>query len=313
MEPQILVTGGGGYIGTPLIRAMVEDGRRPLVADIRPGEELRDWAAQGRIDLLVCDVATPEAQADKLRTVDTLVHLAARMDDTTDVVGEGIASVEQNLVALMTLLGCLPKLRHVCFLSSMMVYADPPRYSPMDERHPTLPGNTYGVTKLAGEQYLHLFARQAGIRATVLRVCGVYGPGRYSPLLAHRAIPTFIRLVAAGQPPVVYGDGSERRDYVFVDDVVRAIQLSCRRRAEGVYNIGSGGGVSIRELAHTIISLFGKSMEPLSKPFPKPTETFDYSLDITKARQELGYEPAVSIVDGLAREIAWFAGQQAHA
>lgn len=307
-----MITGGGGYIGTRLVARMIEDGVIPLVIELRANQSLKEWALQGKISLFQSDLAAADDLRQQMGRVDSLIHLAALMDDTDDVVTSGILSVEQNLLAFMNLLDGLPNLRHICFLSSMMVYADPPRYSPMDERHPTLPGNTYGVTKLAGEQYLRLFARQAGIGATVLRVCGVYGPGRYSPLLAHRAIPTFIRLVAAGQPPVVYGDGSERRDYVFVDDVVRAIQLSCRRRAEGVYNIGSGGGVSIRELAHTIISLFGKSMEPLSKPFPKPTETFDYSLDITKARRELGYEPAVSIREGLAREIAWFAGQQAH-
>jgi len=141
----------------------------------------------------------------------------------------------------MNLLTCMPRLRYICYLSSIGVYADPPVYSPIDEDHPTAPTNTYGVTKLAAEQYVRVYGLRTGIPVTVLRLCGVYGPGDYNPLLLpKRAVQSFIRRVADGLPPTVYGDGLERRDHVYIDDVVQAIKLALQRRVDGVFNIATG-------------------------------------------------------------------------
>jgi UDP-glucose 4-epimerase len=299
----VLVTGAAGQIGQALAEALVADGMRPVLLDCRSSPALE--RLRGGASVLIEDLTAPLAPAshEALREVKALIHLAALMDDTDDVLGAGIASVEQNLLALVRLLQQLPSLEHLCFTSSMMVYG-PPRYSPIDEGHPTEPVNTYGVMKLAVEHYLGVFGRQAGVGVAILRLCGLYGPGEYSARLRHRAIPTFIRRVEGGEPPVVYGDGSERRDYLFITDAVRAIRLASERRAEGTFNIGGGRGISVRELAQTVIDLFGAPLQPHWEPRAGAATGLDYTLDITRARTSLGFEPLVAFRDGLAREIA---------
>lgn len=306
METKVLITGGAGYIGSALVASMVREGLAPSVADICPSPSLEAWHAQGAIKFVQCDLKSTESLVGQFDDVVALVHLSARMDDTDDVLGQGLPSVQENLLALMNLINCLPRLNYICFLSTIMVYKDPPLYSPIDEEHPTEPTNTYGTTKLATEQFLRVVEMRSSIPVTVLRVCGVYGPGQYSPLLRNRAIPTFIRRVAASERPVVYGDGSERRDYVYIDDVVQAIRLSLQRKASGIFGIGSGRGVSILELAKTIIELLDADLEPIFEGERTVSAGHDYTLDISKATAHLGYVPAVPLRQGLAREIDWF-------
>jgi UDP-glucose 4-epimerase len=308
----VLVTGGGGYIGTSLVAKLVAEGRAPLVTDKSASRSLKDLASSGQIRLLECDLSAPDSLLDECKDVTSLVHLAARLDATDDVVEHGADAVTHNLLSLINVLARTPKLRHVCLVSSIGVYADPPLYAPIDEKHPTAPINTYGVTKLAAEHYARLYGEKTGVAVTILRLCGVYGPGHYNPvLLPKRAVQSFIRRVADGQPPVIHGDGSERRDHVYIDDVVQAIGLALERRVTGVFNIATGKGVSMLELAQTVIELFGAPLSPVFSDAKPGATSRDYTLSISRAARELGYTPNVSLKEGLAREIEWFLKERA--
>ena len=290
---------------------MVRDGIRPVVADRQTIPLFDGWAREGLIEFVPCDLSTLSSRPEPFTNIEQVVHLAAWMAGTDDVVQYGDIAIQQNLLALMRLVEALPTLRHLCFVSSIQVYADPPVSSPLDEDHPTAPPDLYGTTKLAGEQYLRLCGDSQGFGVAVLRLCGVYGPGAYSPLTRNRAIPKFIRLALAGEAPVVFGDGQERRDYVFVDDVVSAIRKVLALEPAGTFNIGSGVGTTILDLARAIIDLAGVDVQPEIKPGRGPATTGDYTLNITRAERELGFRPSVSLAAGLAMEIEWVKSQAA--
>lgn len=305
MSVRLLVTGAGGFIGSRLIDALVAEGTPVVALDTRMDARVHPWAAGGPVQLVEHDLTTAGRLPAAIADTDTVVHLAALMDDTVDVPGSGAQSVDVNVLGLMRLLEQTPRARHVIFASTIMVYADPPHYAPIDETHPTVPPNVYGATKLAAEQYLAVYGRQTGAVVTVLRLCGVFGPGTHAASMRHRAIPRFIDDVRAGRAPQVYGDGSEKRDYVYVDDVVRAIRLAMECRRQGVFNIGSGRAVSVLELAQTVIDVAGADLEPAF--LRQRAAGGDYSVDITAARRDLGYAPSYGLRDGLRRQVAWHA------
>jgi UDP-glucose 4-epimerase len=178
------------------------------------------------------------------------------------------------------------------YISSASVYGEPQRL-PIDESHPTKPLSPYGLSKLAGEQITQMLAPGAA----VLRLFNVYGPGQTGPYAG--VITKFIERAKRGLPPVIYGDGTQTRDFIHVADVAQFVEVVLDRGATGVFNVGTGRAVSIRELADVVMRLAGLSGEPLYAP-PRPGDIKHSVADVTKART-LGWEPRFPLEEGLRR------------
>jgi UDP-glucose 4-epimerase len=187
----------------------------------------------------------------------------------------------------------LQKFDTLIFASSSSVYGDSIKI-PIPEDHPTQPRSVYAATKVAGEAIIQAFSSLYGYRPAILRIFNVYGPEQskaYSGVVIE-----FIRRVLRGEPPVIYGDGKQTRDLIYVTDVVEAItRAMTSEKASGVINIGSGRAVTINELAKLVLRILGReNLKPVYAP-PRPGDVKHSATDITKAKQLLGFEPRVCL------------------
>jgi len=180
---------------------------------------------------------------------------------------------------------------------------------PVSEEHPVEPINPYGATKLAGEHLVKVMCRLAHKHYVVLRLFNVYGP-RQNPSYAGVVVKTLER-IAVNKPPIVYGDGMQTRDMVYVGDVVEAIEKAIETQyVDEVYNIGSGKPVRIKDLINLILELVGKKELKLVHAPPRPGDIRHSYADISKARKMLGFEPKTSLREGLTKTIEWYMGRR---
>jgi UDP-glucose 4-epimerase len=186
------------------------------------------------------------------------------------------------------------------------VYGEPQRL-PVDERHPICPMSAYGVSKYAVEQYLRLF-NGSGLDYTILRYANVYGP-RQNPKGEAGVVAIFSRQMLAGERPTIFGDGTKTRDYVYVGDVVAAnLSAMVEKRGSGrSYNIGLGCEVSDRQIFELVRNAVGATVEPILAS-KRPGEIDRICLDASLAKAELGWEPTVSLDEGMARTVAFYRG-----
>ena len=290
-----LVTGGLGFIGSHLTRRLLADGARVCVLDNLSsgrGSNLTDVA--GDIDLIVGDLRDPDALARAVRGVEIVFHQAA-IPSVPLSMADPAATIAVNIDGTLALLLAARDAgaRRVVFASSSSVYGDAPERLKAE----TLPARTlspYAVSKLAGEQLCAVFTRSWGLETVALRYFNVFGPNQdpHSPYAA--VIPRFIAAMLAGTSPTIYGDGEQTRDLAHVDDVVAAnlLAASASGLTEGVFNIAGGRAVS----------LIGHDQPPIYAP-PRPGDVRDSLADITRARTQIGYAPAVQFEDGLRRSV----------
>jgi UDP-glucose 4-epimerase len=178
------------------------------------------------------------------------------------------------------------------YISSAAVYGEP-QHLPINESHPTRPLSPYGLSKLVGERVAQMLAPGTA----VLRLFNVYGPGQTGTYAG--VVSKFVERAKRGLPPVIYGDGTQTRDFIHVADVARLVEVVLDRGAAGVFNVGTGRAVSIRELATIVMRLAGLSGEPLYAP-PRPGDIKHSAAEVSKAKA-LGWEPSVPLEEGLRR------------
>jgi UDP-glucose 4-epimerase len=301
----ILVTGGAGFLGVHLAQALAQRGARLVLQDTHHKRQasLGPLLAGRKVQLVLGELTSLAASRDwlkLLRGVDYVVHLALTVPAGSDPAGAVAEYQAANLAPFQQLLEQLPaRTRGVCLASSVSVYgtASP---EPLSEDQPPLSTAPYALTKLAMEKALADFSQQRGRPVTVLRYSTLYGPGEYhSP----RAIPSFIRSLLAGQPPVIYGDGTDIHDYLYVQDAAEGTCLALERleNAAGLYNLASGHGWTTRAMAEHVQRLMHVSLPPKHMPARGPRQCV--VADISQARRRLDFEPQTPLEAGLCAEI----------
>lgn len=305
-----LVTGGAGFIGSNLVRALTSDGTEVRVLDdLSTGraqnlEELSD-AVQVRIG----DVRDREAVASALEGVDTVFHLAA-IASVARSVADPASSNEVNVTGTLNVLvaardaGC----RRVVLASSSAVYGMQATM-PLHEQMVCAPISPYGVTKLAGESYMKAFFESYGLPAVSLRFFNVFGPSQ-NPLAEYAAVvPRFIRASLQGEPVTIFGDGTQTRDFVYVGDVVAACRLAAGAPPEalgGAFNVATGEPHTVGQLHEAIAGLAAApGPAPISAP-ARPGDIAQSQADISLARSVLGYAPGHTFEEGLSLAFDWF-------
>jgi UDP-glucose 4-epimerase len=312
---KVLITGGLGFIGSNLARALVAQGATvTLVDSLIPqygGNPFNIDDIRDKVTVNVCDVRDPFAMAYLLRDKHYLFNLAGQTSHV-DSMDDPQTDLDINAAAQLSILEACRKVNtgiKIVFASTRQLYGKP-SYLPVDENHPIRPVDVNGINKLAGEWYHLLYNNVYGIRACALRLTNTYGPGMRVKDARQTFLGIWVRLLIEGKPIKVFGDGLQLRDFNYVDDCVQALMIAgASESANGkVYNIGSSEVVGLKALAEIMIDLgYGGSFELI--PFPperKAIDIGDYYSDFSMIKQELGWEPKVSLREGLERTMAYY-------
>jgi UDP-glucose 4-epimerase len=304
----VIVTGATGHVGRYTVDALARAGF-DVVAASRSGAVPAPpfGSAPAAVRTLALDVADDSAVAllaDALVPGAAIVHLAGWHPPATaaSTGADRRALIETNVLGTQRVLDAARlngALDVVVYASTFEIYGVPDRPGAVTEDAPTHPITDYGATKLAGEDHLFAFAAESGLRAVALRLPAVYGPGER----VARALPNFIRRVAAGERPVIHGEGLDRRDQIHARDAARAIAGALAGGETGAYNVSDGAPHTIWELAETAMRAAGLPGAPERRPAQKPP--LDFHMAIDRARQALGFAAAVALADGVAEQLAW--------
>ncbi|MBI3942791.1 MAG: NAD-dependent epimerase/dehydratase family protein [Chloroflexi bacterium] len=299
----IVVTGGAGFIGSHVVKQLLERGEKVVVLDdLSVGSP--DRVPEGA-QLRVGDIRDAVALKEVLAGCHTVCHLAARVSVRASV-EQMLGDADVNLMGMLQVLSaCLNQgVRRLIIASSMAVYADAPDATPIKESHAQSPASPYGISKLAAEKYCHLMGQLKGLEVVVLRYFNTFGPGQtYTPYVG--VITIFIRRLLEGQPPVIFGDGLQTRDFVHVDDVAWATTQAVYLPVAGeTFNIGTGVGTTVNEVAGYLCQRLGPGIQPEYAP-AQPGELRFSVADITRARLSLDYQPRFSLVDHLDEVISY--------
>jgi len=289
-----LVTGGGGFIGGRLVETLRDDPDGP---DVRVLDRDPDPDPPDGVRVLEGDVRDPATVGRAVAGVDVVFHQAALVDVAASVEAPR-ESHATNVAGTLTVLEAAREHdARVVVASSAAVYGDPESVPVAETARPE-PLSPYGLEKLTVDRYARLYARLYGLDTVALRYFNVYGPGQTGGDYAG-VIETFLRQARAGDPITVHGDGEQTRDFVHVDDVVRANLLAADTTAVGAaYNVGTGRSVTIRRLAERVREAVG-SDSAIVHTEPRAGDVRHSRADVSRARERLGYEPTVGLREGL--------------
>jgi UDP-glucose 4-epimerase len=318
---RVLVTGGLGFIGSTLARRLVSLGADVLLVDsLIPeygGNLFNLWGIETNVTVNIADVRDEYSMRQLVRGKDVLFNLAGQtshLDSMTDP----YTDLEINCRAQLSILEACrrhnPDIR-VVYASTRQIYGRP-EYLPVDEQHLLRPTDVNGINKMAGEWYHILYSNVHGIRACALRLTNTYGPRMRVRDARQTFLGVWIRNLSHGEALEIYGDGSQLRDFNYVDDVVDALLLAvCTDTAVGhVLNLGASPPISLKELADLLVRLNGSGGYKIV-PFPphrRAIDIGDYYADFRLATEVLGWQPSVSLADGLKRTLEFYREFGAH-
>ena len=305
-----LITGGAGFIGSHLVEHLVAAGDDVTVLDdLSSGRRANLAAVRGQIRFIRGSVTDLNTCRRAVERVDCVLHHAA-VTSVQRSVDEPVVTHQVNATGtLNVLLAARDKgVRRVVYAGSTSAYGNPATL-PNSEEHVTRPLSPYAASKLAGEDYCVACQATYGLETVVLRYFNIFGP-RQDPNSQYAAVvPRFITTALAGEPPTIFGDGKQTRDFVFIANVVHANLLAARAPAADVsgqvFNIGSGKGVSVNQLWEHIRKLAGVPLAPLYTQ-GRAGEVRDSVAELARARRLLGYAPIVDFEEGLRQTIAFY-------
>jgi UDP-glucose 4-epimerase len=307
-----VVTGGAGFIGSELVRQLAARHGRVVVVDNLVNGKRANLAGvlSDRVALVESDVRDVEVLRPLLRSAAVVYHLACL--GVRHSVHSPVENHEVNATATLRLLAACrdADVPRFVYVSSSEVYGTA-RWVPMTEAHPTFPCTVYGSSKLAGECYARAYFSTYGYPTVVVRPFNTYGPRSHHEGDSGEVIPKFLLRCLAGRPLIVFGDGSQTRDFTYVSDTAAGILRAGESDAAvgETINLGSGHEVSINDLARIVAAAAGVATPDIRHEAPRPGDVLRLCADMNVARSRLGHAPGVNLEEGLRRLVDWYREQ----
>lgn len=304
-----LVTGGAGFIGSNIVKRLVEEGKEVRILDnLSTGKRKNIELFLDKIEFIEGDFTDLEVARKAVKGMDYVIHTGA-IPSVPRSVDDPVKTNAANITGTLNLLIAArdEKVKRFVYSASSSAYGDS-RVMPKEETMPTSPKSPYAIQKLVGEMYCQNFFKLYGLETVCLRYFNVFGPNQDPESVYSAVIPLFIKKVILGESPVILGDGTTSRDFTYVDNNVDANLRACvadSKVAGQVINIACGYEVSLNGLLDKINTELGTSVEPIYKD--ERVGDVKHSLaDITKAKNLLGYEPIVTFEEGLRKTIEFY-------
>jgi len=303
-----LVTGGAGFIGSCLVRQLLARGEKVRVLDnLSTGKESNLAEVRADIELLEGDVCEPLVVHRAVRGVDFVFHEAA-IPSVPRSIDRPLESHAANATGTLILLHSAreARVRRFVYASSSSVYGASEELPKRESLRPE-PLSPYAVSKLAAEQYCMVFHRLHGLETVALRYFNVFGPRQDPSSHYSGVVSRFIDAIVSGKRPVIYGDGEQTRDFTYVENVTDANLVACHapQAAGRVYNVGCGQRTSLNQLWEVMAKLSGSNMKPVYES-ERAGDVRHSQADITRAAEELGYLPRISLSEGLERSLSFY-------
>lgn len=306
-----LVTGGAGFIGSHLVDALLSSGCDvKVIDDLSTGRLSNLDHVKDRISFYQNDIRDRDILDDVVQGCDAIFHLAAMVSVPLTVENPVESAMVNDLGTLFILEAARKhRVRRVVFASSCAVYGDDPLVPKNESMNPR-PKSPYAVQKLTSEYYARLYCELYRLKTACIRYFNVYGPRQDPSSPYSGVISIFMTKASSGSTPVIYGDGEQYRDFIFVEDVVRANLLAANTdSATGkTYNIGTGQFVRINEVWEMISRLAGQNIDPEYQP-ARPGDILESVADIERAKKDLGFVPEYSFEKGLEITYRWYKEQ----
>jgi UDP-glucose 4-epimerase len=303
---KIAITGGAGFIGSNLTRALSKDNEIVIIDDLSSGniENLKDLIELENIEFIKGSITNLSLLNKAFLDVDYVFHLAA-IASVLKSLNEPIKTINVNVNGTLNILIASKNndVKKVVNSSSSAVYGNPEKF-PIKEKIQPMPLSPYSASKIASEYYCKLFTDILDLQTVSLRYFNVYGP-RQNPKSEYAAvIPKFISQIISDQSIIIFGDGKQTRDFVYVDDVINANILAAKSNLSDIYNVGSGKKISINQIAEKIMKLT-KNKVKIIYDKPRKGDVYESYSDISKIKT-IGYSPKTSLDVGLNTTINWF-------
>lgn len=298
-----LVTGGAGFIGSNVVRLLLERGHEVAVLDNVSTGYASNLEPYPEVELIRGDVRDAGAVSGAVAGRDWVFHLAASVGNKKSI-DDPVHDASHNVIGTVNVLEAMREhgVGTVVYSSSAGIFGEP-RYEPVDEDHPVEPDSPYGATKLCGEKLVLSYAKLYGIKAASLRYFNVYGENQRFDAYGN-VIPIFASRIARGEPLTIFGDGEQTRDFIDVRDVAAANVAAAEKGATGTFNVGTGSRITINRLVELLREATGERVEANHGP-PRPGDVRHCTAETTRLREVLGVEPATDVAGNLGRYYEW--------
>jgi UDP-glucose 4-epimerase len=305
---KFLITGGAGFIGSNICKALVSQGCFVRVLDnLLTGKKNNLAGIMDKIEFIEADMGDELVAREAMKGIDVVFHEGA-LPSVPRSIDDPAAAHKHCVDATFTLLLAARDtgIKRFIYAASSSAYGDTPTM-PKVETMPVSPLSPYAVGKLVGEFYCSVFSNVFGLETISLRYFNVFGPNQDPRSAYAAAIPAFVTSILKNKPPTIYGDGQQSRDFTYVDNVVQANLLAARaKKTSGqVINIACGSAVTVNEIIDIINQTLGKNIKPIYAE-ARAGDVKHSLADITAARNLIGFEPTVSFREGLQKVIAWY-------
>jgi UDP-glucose 4-epimerase len=304
---RVLVTGGAGFIGSELVRQLADAGAEVVAVDnLTNGKRENLDGLPPSVQLIEADIRDEARMAELLQGVHTVFHLACL--GVRHSIHSPYENHEVNATATLQLLAAAraANVARFVYVSSSEIYGTA-RWAPMTEEHPAFPMTVYGASKLAGECYTRAYYETYNYPTVVVRPFNAFGPRCHHEGDSGEVIPKFLLRSLAGKPMIIFGDGTQTRDFTFVSDTARGIMQAGQSDAAvgQTINIGQGSEITINDLAQEVAAVLGTEANVVHDE-PRPGDVLRLFADSSRARELLGFEPQVSMREGLAKLRDWY-------